>query len=181
VAEQPLDEADVDAGLDEERRGGVAQHVRRDPAGKAARRGLPAKLGADRLRPQRQAVAVDEQAQVGRAGLAASAAGHRGELAAQPRVGDVGDAVAGPLPRMRSTPPSGDASSRRRRHSSPTLRPVASISRTAVASVASAASAPRPESRIATSPRESARGSRCGRSRGRQAAKGSGPRPASAA
>jgi hypothetical protein len=93
MAEQALHEADVDAGLDQERRRGVAQHVRGDAAGKADLAGVAAQARAHRLRLHGRAVAVEEERAL-RGAAAPALRDQRAQLAAQGAVADINHAVA---------------------------------------------------------------------------------------
>lgn len=58
VAQELLHLADINAGLDQGRGGGVAEHMRRDPALDPGADGQFAKAGPERLRRQRPAVPI---------------------------------------------------------------------------------------------------------------------------
>ena len=128
MTKQPLHEADIDAGLDQQCRGRMAQHVRRQLAAQARLFGENAQTSSDRVGAERAAERLRNSAP-----LLPRLSGQRRQLLRQRRIGDIGNPVARALAPDAQAAPCDRTSSLCSEHSSPTRRPVETIRRIAMA------------------------------------------------
>src|SRR5580693_99029 len=93
MAQKPLHESDVYAGLDQQCGGGMPEHMRRDPAIEAGFLGKLSELRTYRLRPHVRAMAIHEQ-RTGAGLCAPSMLNDAMQIHPQRRIGNIPHAIA---------------------------------------------------------------------------------------